>query len=254
MSNISIILLTKNEQENLLVWKNWITKLNRVNEIIVIDSNSTDNTKKILKSFETKNLSIKIFDRELDGNYALQRNFAVKQTNNDWVLFLDTDETPSSKLLNYINNTILNDQFCYSIKRYLVYANHILYHGVSATDYTIRLFNKNFGKFTGPVHETWSTKNKIIKINEPLFHNSAPNLKIFLSKLNKYSTIRAKELFDQKKKPSLLHIIIYPKAKFVQYYLYHLGFLDGIPGLTICLAMSFYSFLVRAKLWHLYHT
>ena len=252
MSNISLILLTKNEQENLKKWT-WLEKLTVLNEIIVVDDGSIDDTKKIVKTFESKRISVKIIDRGLDHNFATQRNFAVSQAHNDWILFLDADEIPSPKLINYLNNLKLDENNCYTIKRYLVYKNNILYHGISATDKPIRLFNKTSGTFIGPVHEIWSTNKKIININFPIFHYSAPSLRIFLSKINNYSTIRAEELFNQKKSVNLLDIFLYPKAKFIQYYFWHLGFIDGVAGLIICLALSFYSFLVRSKLWRLYH-
>lgn len=254
MSNpITLILLTKNEQDNLKNWQGWISKLTIVNEIIVVDDESTDDTKKILKSFQSDKLSIKIFDHKLNNNFATQRNFAISKASNNWVIALDTDETPSPKLIEYLNKLQLNDNYCYSIKRYLVYLNKIIYHGISQADKPIRLFNKNSGKFVGPVHEVWSTQNKIINLNFPIFHHSTPNLKTFLSKLNLYSTIRAQELFAQKVPVSLFDIVLYPKAKFIQYYFWHLGFVDGVASLIICLSLSFYSFQVRSKLWQLYH-
>ena len=253
MPKISLILLVKNEQENLKKWKYWINKLSNVNEIIALDDSSIDNTKNILKSLESKNIKVKIFDRGVDSNFATQRNFAISKTTNDWILFLDADEIPSPKLIIYLNNLNLDENKCYSIKRYLVYVDKVIYHGISSTDCPVRLFNKKSGIFDGYVHETWSTKNIIEKINYPIFHYSAPDLKTFLEKLNKYSTIRAKELYDQKIPVNMFDIIIYPKAKFIQYYFWHLGIIDGVPGLIICLALSFYSFLVRSKLWRLYH-
>lgn len=253
MSNISLILLTKNEQENLKRWT-WMKKLKNLNEIIVVDDGSTDDTKKIVKSFENNKITVKFFDRKLNNDFASQRNFAVSQVSNNWVLFLDADETPSEKLIEHLNNFKLNNNSCYTTKRYLVYKNNIIYHGISVTDNPIRLFNKNDGTFTGKVHEARTTNNKMVKIKFPIFHYSAPNLRTFLSKLNQYSTIRATELFEQKISVNLLDIFLYPKAKFIQYYFWHLGFVDGTPGLIICLSMSFYSFLVRSKLWKLYHS
>lgn len=258
MSNTTLILLTKNEQENLQKWGGWLPKLTTVNEIIAVDDGSQDDTKKILKSFESKNIKVNIFDRGVDGNFADQRNFAVSKAKNDWILFIDADEIPSPKLINYLNNLNLDDKYCYSINRYLVYKNNVIYHGISSTDKPIRLFRKppvlsKVEGFIGNVHEVWSTKSKIININVPIFHYSAPNLKTFLNKLNNYSTIRARELFDNKVKVNLFDIIIYPKAKFFQYYFWHLGFVDGVAGLIICLSLAFYSFLVRSKLWRLYH-
>lgn len=254
MSKLSIILLTKNEEESIIKWEKWISKLTCVNEVIVIDDESTDDTKKIIKSFASNNISIKIFDRKLNGDFAAQRNFAVSQAKNDWILFLDADEAPSPKLIDYLNNLKPDNNNCYTIKRYLVYKNNIIYHGISATDNPIRLFNKNDGTFTGKVHESRTTNNTVVNIKYPIFHYSAPSLSVFLSKLNHYSTIRAQELFNQHKTVNIFDIILYPKAKFFQYYFWHLGFVDGIPGIIICLSLSFYSFLVRSKLWKLYHS
>lgn len=253
MSNITIILLTKNEQENLTKWHGWLGKLKNINEVIAIDDGSTDDTKKILKSLESKEISVKIFDRRIDSDFAGQRNYAVKQATNDWILFIDADEVPSPKLVDHLNSFILDENYCYSINRYLVYSNYVLYHGISSTDHPIRLFNKNFGTFIGSVHEVWTTNKKVINIKQPLFHYSIPSLKIFLQKINTYSTIRAQELFEAKKPVWLIDLMLYPKGKFIQYYFWHLGFVDGLPGLITCLALSFYSFLVRAKLWRLYH-
>lgn len=253
MSNISLVLITKNEQENLKKWKGWIHKITCISEIVVVDDGSTDETKKIVKSFETKAMSVKVFDRKLNNDFAGQRNFALSKTQNDWILVLDADETPSPKLINFLNNFNFDNNYSYSINRYLVYQNHILYHGISATDKPVRLFNKNNGKYKGLVHETFASSVKITNISYPIFHNSASSLSLFLHKINQYSTIRANELFSQNKSVSLIDIFLYPKAKFVQYYFWHLGFLDGVAGLIISLTFSFYSFLVRAKLWRLYH-
>lgn len=251
MPNITLIVLIKNEEENLKKWK-WINKLKKINEVIIVDDESTDNSTKIINYIFSKHISIKIFKRKLNNNFAAQRNFGISKATNDWVFFLDADESPSPKLINFLNVTNLVENYCYSFNRYLIYQNNILYHGISATDKPIRLFNKNYGKFCGSVHEIWSNNKKIINIKQPLFHYSFLNLKTFLNKLNIYSTIRANELFIKKTKFSPFDIFLYPIAKFFQNYFWHLGFIDGIPGLITCLSLSFYSFLARSKLWQLY--
>jgi len=253
MPNISLILLTKNESVNLKRWSKWLEKLTRVDEIVAIDDNSTDNTKEILKSLETKKIKVNVFSRGLEGNFSQQRNFAVSKAKNDWILFIDADEEPSDKLIHFLNTEKLNLRICYAIKRNLIYIDQVIAHGQAQNDYPIRLFTKNSGKFTNPVHEIWSTENCIVKIKKPLLHYSAPNLKVFISKLNLYSTLRARELFEKHTPVNLFQIIFYPLAKFLQTYLFQLGFLDAIPGIIICTSFSFYSFLVRSKLWRLYH-
>ena len=79
MNNISLLLLTKNEQDNLKGWSDWIHQLTAINEIVVVDDESTDSTVKILKSFFTKELSINIFKKKLENNFSDQRNFGLKK-------------------------------------------------------------------------------------------------------------------------------------------------------------------------------
>lgn len=251
MNNISLLLLTKNEQENLKEWERWIHKLNVVNEIVVIDDESTDNTKKILKSFATKELSISIFTRKLENNFSDQRNFGLEKCQNDWVFYLDADEIPTEKTIEYINKLHLKNGENYSFKRDIVYLSHNISRGQCLNDLPIRLFNKNEGKFTLPVHEIWESSANTIDTYQIILHYSIKSLYSFLQKINLYSTIRAQELFDQKHKPHLWEIILYPKLKFLELYFFRLGFLDGTAGIILSLALSFNSFLVRSKLWHL---
>ncbi|MEK7527769.1 MAG: glycosyltransferase family 2 protein [Patescibacteria group bacterium] len=253
MSNISLLLIIKNESENLKRWSKWLKKLTRVDEIVAIDDNSIDDTKEILKSLETKKIKVNIFSRGLEGNFSTQRNFAVSKAKNDWILFIDADEEPSDKLIRFLNTEKLNPRICYAFKRNLIYIDQVIAHGQAQNDYPVRLFTKNSGKFTNLIHEIWNTENCVVKIRHPLLHYSAPNLKVFISKLNIYSTLRARELYEKHTPVNLFQIIFYPLTKFLQTYLFQLGFLDAIPGIIICTGLSFYSFLVRSKLWRLYH-
>jgi len=253
MSNISLLLLTKNESENLKRWKKWLPKLKRVDELVVVDDNSTDDTKKIVNNFQSEKLKINLFNRGLEGDFSTQRNFAISKAKNEWVLFIDADEEPSDKLIRFLNTEELNPKICFAFKRHLIYIDQVVAHGQAQKDYPIRLFTKNSGEFVNPIHEVWKTDSCVVRINKPLNHYSAPNLKTLINKLNTYSTLRAKELFEKHIPVNLFQIIFYPLAKFIQTYIWHLGFLDAIPGIIICTSLSFYSFLVRSKLWRLYH-
>ncbi|KKR68398.1 MAG: Glycosyl transferase family 2 [Microgenomates group bacterium GW2011_GWA2_40_6] len=253
MSNISLLLITKNESENLKRWKDWLPKLKKVDELVVVDDNSTDDTKKIVNNFQSEKLKINLFNRGMEGDFSAQRNFAISKAKNDWVLFVDADEEPSDKLIKFLNIEELNPNICFAFKRNLIYIDQVVTHGQAQNDYPIRFFTKDSGKYINSIHEIWETDNCVVKINKPLYHYSAPNLKIFISKLNLYSTLRAQELFQKHASVNLFQIVFYPLAKFLQTYIWHLGFLDAIPGIIICTSLSFYSFLVRSKLWRLYH-
>ena len=119
--------------------------------------------------------------------------------------------------------------------------------------YFLRFFNKKYGCFTGAVHEIWQSPKEIENKKIHIHHYPHQSLKSFIKKINFYSDIRAQELYDQNQKSSLFQIFFYPLGKFIQNYFFKLGFLDSTPGIIMALGMSFHSFLVRAKLWHLSH-
>lgn len=251
MNNLSLILLTKNESEKLKGWGSWIKKILPLNEIIVIDDNSTDETIKIVKSWKDKNLSVKTYIHSLNNNFSDQRQFALSKTKNDWIIFLDADETLPPSTINYLNHLHLKDNHSYIFHRNLIYLNHTLKYGQCLEDKPIRLFNKFEGKFSGRVHEVWESQSRQIDTHQYINHYSFDSLNIFLKKINLYSTIRAQELFEKHHHSNLFQIISYPFFKFIHLYFIKLGFLDGIPGIIISLSMSFGSFLTRSKLWHL---
>lgn len=250
--HISLLLLTHNESKNIQENFKWLEKCQNINEIIVIDDNSEDETIKTIQKLKSKILDIKIFNRGLDGDFSTQRNFGISKTSNDWVLWLDADEKPTKEFIDFLNNFDFNQKKVFAFKRDDTFLGHVLKHGETANIYFARIFNKNYGKFEGMVHETWISNQIIQKENIAILHNSHQTLNSFLKKINFYTDIRARELFNKKVKTNLFEIIFYPVGKFIENYFLRLGFLDSTPGIIMALSMSFHSFLVRAKLWHLY--
>lgn len=251
MNNLSLLLLTKNESENLKEWGGWINKLTNLDEIIVIDDFSTDDTKKILKTFNSEKFSVKIFSRKLNDDFSSQRNFGISKCKNDWILSLDADEIPTTQTIEFINNLKPIIGHNYTFKRNIVYLGHKIYFGQCINDMPIKLFNKNEGQYINPVHEIWSSSAESIDTHQVVNHFSIKNLYLFLEKINHYSSIRANQLFMDGHRPQLWEIILYPKLKFLNLYFFRLGFLDGTAGIILSLVMSLNSFLIRAKLWHL---
>lgn len=251
--HISILLLTKNEESNLQKYWTWLDQSKTINEIIVIDDNSTDKTTEILRKMETKKIKVKIFKRGLENNFSNQRNFGITKTSNNWILWLDADEKPSKSLTRFLNHIDDLQYKNYAFKRNDIFIGHELNHGENANQYFLRFFNKKYGCFAGAVHEVWQTPNRIEYKKLHIHHYPHQSLKSFIKKINFYTDIRAQELYDQNQKSNLFQIIFYPLGKFIQDYFFKLGFLDATPGIIMALGMSFHSFLVRAKLWHLSH-
>jgi len=251
--HFSLLLLTKNESENIKSNFNWLLKCPIINEIIAIDDLSTDDTRDLLKSLETKNLKINIFSRELGNDFSSQREFGIKKSKNNWILWLDADEKPKKEMINFLNSFNFSNAN-YSFKRRDIFLGHQLKHGETSNLSFVRLFNKKHGLFQNHVHEIWKSSLPTINTDHYIFHYSHKTFYSFISKINFYTTIRSQELFDNKIKTNIFEIIFFPLGKFIQNYFFRLGFLDGTAGIIMALSMSLHSFLVRAKLWHLYQT
>lgn len=245
---LSVIILTKNEENNII---DCLDSVDFADEILIIDDNSIDNTIALIES--RKSNSIKVLKHNLDNDFSQQRNFALKHVKNDWVLFVDADERISKELQKEIIQTLENPAFDgYFVKRIDTMWAKELQYGEVNNIWLLRLGKKNAGKWAGKVHETWNISNTA-HLHASLNHFPHPTIAEFLTEINKYTSIRAKELYDQNNTVTTLDIICFPFGKFLYTYILKLGFLDGIEGLVLSILMSFHSFLVRGKLWSLYN-
>lgn len=244
---ISAVVLTKNEEKNI---KPCLASLSWCDEIIVIDDNSTDRTIEIVKKTKAK-----IFVRSLDNNFSQQRNYGLQKASGDWVLFVDADEkVPSAlwyEIMQHTNNTF--DSFSgYYLKRTDFIWGKKLEHGETGNVKFLRLAKKDAGLWVGAVHEVWKVSGNTSVLNNFLLHYPHAGVENFLTEINYYTDIRAKELFEGNTKVSALTIFLYPAGKFIMNYFIKLGILDLVPGLVFALMMSLHSFLTRGKLWMLY--
>jgi len=252
ITNITLLLLTHNEEGRVDTNFKWLKNCPNINEIIVVDDNSTDKTINILKKLNSKTCTLKIYSRGLEDDFASQRNFGITKCTNDWILWLDPDEIPDSLLIKFLKNFTPDSPIQnYGFIRQDIFLEKPLKHGEAANLKTLRLFNKNYGMFIGKVHEIWQSNGRVKTTDLIIYHHSHQNLSDFWQKINLYSTIRAQELFQSNQKVELFDIIFYPIGKFLNDYFFKLSLLDGTRGMIFSLTMSFYSFLVRAKLWHL---
>lgn len=192
---------------------------------------------------------VKTLRHSLNNDFAAQRNWAMTQAQNDWILFLDADEVLSPKAHSTIQ-TLPFKNTAYSLRRIDRFWGKEIKHG-EARVYVTRLVNRTHGKFVRPVHETWSGTTE--PLNDPLIHNAHDSLSEFLTSVNYYSTLHAQELYRTKASAAWYDITLRPIAKFLYSYILKQGFRDGIEGLIYSYMMSFHSYLSRAKLYDLYH-
>lgn len=245
MINLSVVVLTKDSGKYL---DRCLDSLSFASEIIVVDDESNDNTQSISKKY-TKNLNT----HALENDFSRQRNYSLKLAKYEWVLFVDSDEVVSPGLAREIVSFLSNDRGVdglYLLREDIMWGKK-LKHG-DARVHLLRLARKGKGEWVGSVHEEWVINGEVGRLKSPLLHYPHPSVREFLSEVNYYSSLRAKELYIKKYNVNLLPVIYYPLGKFLHIYFVKLGILDGIQGLISALMMSFYSFLVRAKLWELY--
>ena len=240
---ISAVILTKNEELNI---KTCLESLKFCSEMIVVDDNSTDKTREICRK-----LGAKVFIRKLDNDFSSQRNFGLEKAKEDWILFLDADEQISPRLAEEMINKLKDakDFSGFYFKRQDKFLGRWLGYGETSRVQLLRLAKKTRGKWEGKVHEVWQGAGSTAEFNQPIIHDRRLTVSQMLEKINYYSDIRARELYENKQKTNMFWITAYPIGKFCQNYLWRFGFLDGMPGLILAMLMSLHSFMVRGKLW-----
>lgn len=237
---ISAFVITYNEEYNI---EECLRSLTFCDEIVVVDSFSTDSTVKI-----SENYTNQVFTHQFE-NYSEQRKFAIEKCSNDWVLWLDADERVTDELRAEIS--ALDFRFDgYELPRKTIYLGKWIKHCGWYPDYHTRLFNKNKMHIDGrPVHEGISGSGKIGRLENPLLHFSYKNISEHILKMDKYTTFLAD---NYKKNASLPYLVLSlwlrPVFKFTKMYLIKLGFLDGIRGVIVSALSAFYVFLKFAKI------
>ncbi len=241
------IVLAHNEEKNVA---RCLESLKFCDQILVVDDNSTDKTAKLAKK-----LGATVVSHPLNGDYAAQRNWALSQVKSPWVLFVDTDEVVSVKLGEEIQSAVKKIEFKgFLIPRMDYMWGKKLSHGDVGGVRLLRLARHGAGEWHGAVHETWDIEGNVGVLRHSLSHYPHPTLVEFLQEINRYSSIRAQELHHAGQRANLFQIIFYPFFKFLYLYLISLGFLDGTAGFVHAMTMTFYSFLVRGKLWLLWRS
>jgi len=227
---LSIIIITKNEEKNI---RRCLASIQWADEIIIVDSGSTDNTLKIASEFTNK-----IYSTDWPG-YGKQKNRALNYATQDWILSLDADEEVSAPLAEKIKTIIKSqDGFDgYKIPRPVVFLNHIIKYA-SGSSFDVRLFKRTLGKFTDvDVHETLIINGTIGKLNDPIYHYSFGDIDTIINKMNKYTTLVATQRIENGKRGSIFKAITHSLWMFFKIYFFKRGFLDGRAGFI--LAVSF---------------
>ncbi len=245
---ISLVMITKDEENNLP--ESLASVKDLVDEIIIVDSGSTDNTVKIAESFGAK-----VFQRDFDS-FSNQKNYALSLAGNEWVLHLDADEVLTEDLNSEIKNTLNNTSYDgFYITRANFFLGRKMNHAGLAGEKRLRLAKKNLSKYIGSIiHEELFVEGKIGYMKNLFYHYTCRTLDNYFSKFDKYTTLGAFKMYENNKRFHTADLIFRPVIEFNKRYLFRLGFLDGLEGFIWAFLGMFYSFVKYLKLWQLIKT
>ena len=238
---ISATIITLNEERNL---PRAIESLRCCDEILVVDSGSTDRTAEVAGKYGAR-----VIEADWRG-YAGQKNYASDHAAYDWILSLDADEALSEELeAEILQIKQGGPQFdAYTFPRLAQYLGKWILHSGWYPDRKIRLFDRRRAKWVGDyVHESVVSEGRVGELNGNLLHYTCGSLSEHLRSLDRYTTLAAQEIVVQGKPVGTRRLLIDPAWMFVRTYFLQAGFLDGVEGLAIAYMASLYTFLKYAK-------
>lgn len=239
---LSVLIITLNEEHHI---KSLLEDIDFADEIIVVDSYSTDKTVPIVESFK----NVKLIQNPFI-DYTSQRNFALEQAENSWVLFIDADERLTPELKSEIVTAINAEKAAsaYFVYRIFMFKERQLNFSGWQTDKIFRLFNKSKCRYNEErtVHEKLIVNGPIATLKNKIIHFSYSSYEDYKLKMYNYGILKANEKFAKGIKPYFLLLFLHPLYTFLYQFIIRLGFLDGGKGVTICY-LNAYSVFVRYK-------
>lgn len=247
MALLSVVIITYNEEKNIRRCLESVRQL--ADELLVVDSLSTDGTKAICLE-----LGARFIEQPFLG-YIEQKNFALDKASNDYVLSLDADELVDDKLFTSIKQAkekgFMADS--YRMNRCNNYCGQWIRHGMWYPDRKIRLFNRHKARWGGiNPHDKIEVRpgNSTAYLKGDIMHYTYASIDEHLVQMNRFTSIQAKTMYEQGKRSSWVKLLVNPAFAFISDYIIKAGFLDGKNGLILAKARAFATFIKYAKLLH----
>ena len=242
-STIGITVITKNEADRI---GRLLKSVGFGNEILVVDSGSTDGTQDLCRE-----MGAKVVFNEWPG-FGPQKQFAMDKIRSDWILNLDADEEVSVELADEIIDAVSNADpqvNGFSMPRLSRYLGRWIRHGGWYPDYKIRLVRRGSSRWSDDaLHEKLHVDGKVRQLSKPILHHVYRGISDHVNTINRFSDVYARE-----GTPAGIGFVLagvgHAFIKFLECYVWKLGILDGVPGLIIAMNSSWYVFLKHAKRW-----
>jgi len=242
---ISVTIITHNEEENI---GDCLESVKWADEIVVVDSGSTDMTIEICKGYTDK-----VFFNSWVGMKE-QKQYAVEKASNTWVFSIDADERATEGIKSFILQELKNPIYDgYRFPRQNYFLDKWLKHGGWYPDHVLRFFRKDRGYFGGvnPHDKVVVDGGSVTTVDIPFIHFTYKSIAQYLTKQNMYSSISATELFRAGRKIVPYIVPVKIMWKFIETYFVKKGFLDGFRGFIVAMGATYSMFWKYIQLWEL---
>lgn len=242
---LSVIVITFNEEHNIAAC---LESVRWADELIVVDSKSTDRTREIARTFTNQ-----VIEAEWQG-YAANKNLALSHAKGDWILWLDADERVTPALAEEIRLAIQSstNYVGYSMPRKAFFLGRWIRHCGWYPGHVLRLFRRQVAFINDNlVHEGVEIQGPVGQLRNDILHYTDLNLNHYLWKFNRYTSLAAQQLHERGYRSHWWDILLRPWHTFMKMYFLKAGFLDGIQGFMLSLLSGGYVFAKYAKVWEL---
>jgi glycosyltransferase involved in cell wall biosynthesis len=242
---VTATVITYNEAANIQAA---LESLSWADEIIVVDSESADDTVSIARRYTNH-----VIVRPWPG-YIAQKNFAAEQAKHDWIFSLDADERVTPELAGEIGAVLAkNPQAAgYRVPRVTFHLGRWMRSTDWYPDYQLRLYDRRRGRWSGRhVHESVKADGPVQDLRGELQHYAYRDLADHFQTMDRYTTLAARQMFEEGRRAGIFDLMVHPPAAFFRNYILRGGFKDGVPGLIVSAMNARYVGLKFAKLWEL---
>ncbi|MEE3201683.1 MAG: glycosyltransferase family 2 protein [Acidobacteriota bacterium] len=248
MRPVSVVIITQNEADNI---RNALESVQWADDIVVVDSGSTDDTIQIAKQFTDRIVSHKW------AGYGAQKNYGASLAAHDWILSLDADERISSTLAEEIRLLLENEPTArgYRMPRVTRYLGQWIRTTDWYPDYQLRLYDRRAARWSTPlVHESVSVDGPVEYLRSELEHFAYRNISQHLATIDRYTTLAARQMLENGQQANTFNLAVHPIFAFLRNYIARGGFRSGSVGFIVSLLNSYDVFLKLSQLWEAQHS
>jgi glycosyltransferase involved in cell wall biosynthesis len=218
-----------------------------VDEVVVVDSDSTDGTPAIVKKYTAN------YHQFMTTSQREKYQYAQDRCASPWLLFIDADEWLTPEIKQEIESVVLGDREYdgFLVERKNVFLDKLIRYGGWYPDHEIRLYKKDRGRWEGGLHAKVAVDGKVGRLKNYYMHAPYADISHLIRTVDRYSGAFAEDLRETGHSFHLVNMIFRPIHRFFRDYIFKGGFLDGVPGLIIVASTMYYVFMKHARLWEL---